>query len=161
MPYYFSYDAVIPNYIEEEGFYTKDKLHCTLAYSKEDFSDTQIDKLNLLNIPKEQEAIITGIKILNNHITLLIDNSNLIAINKNIINSFSIVEDYEEKIMHVSIKKKLKEIPASLKDLENKYCGQKIILNKPKLFIKHAISKEKEIINLDTIPLNKKMKLKY
>jgi hypothetical protein len=161
MPYYFSYDALIPDYIEEEGFYTKDELHCTLAYSKEDFSDKHLDKLNSFNIPKEEEAIITKIEILNNHITLLIDNPNLIITNKNILKHFSIVEDYKERIMHVSIKKKLKEIPASLKDWENKYCGQKIILNNPKLFIKHPISKEKKIINLDTMPLNNKMKLKY
>lgn len=161
MAYYFLYDALIPDYIEEEGFYTKAKLHCTLAYSKDEFSYENLDKLEILNIPKEQEATVTGVAILNNHITLLISNPNLSVINKNILAQFSIVEDYNERLMHISIKKNLKEIPGRLEDIENKYCGKKIILHKPKLFIKNLTSQEKTIITLDSIELSNTKKIKY
>lgn len=157
MPYYFSYDALIPNYIELDGFHKKEELHCTLAYSKEAISDTQLSKLSLINIPGKEDAIITEIDIFNNYIVLLIENTSLMKINKMLLKEFSIKEDHEERKMHVSIKEGLENLSINLKSLEDKYIGQKVLLCNPHLVIKDKILKQREIINLTTDLKNKKL----
>lgn len=160
MPYYFSYDALIPDYKEEEGFYNKEELHCTLAYSKKDISEEIWALLDSIEIPFKEEATVTRIEIFNHHLVLLIDNPNLIITNKKLIENFSIIEDHKEKNMHVSIRKELKSIPENLKYLEDIYVGKKITLSNPKLIIKDIVSKKEEVINLLNYSTNKKLKLK-
>jgi len=158
MAYYFSYDASIPNYVETEGFYTKEELHCTLAYSRKDLTEEQLHKVHSISIPAEESATITNIDIFNNHIVLLINNSSLIQTNKKILKDFSITEDHKERQMHVSINKGFKNNAINLEDLEKEYIGQTILLHSPKLIIKDIVTKEKNIISL--ISQNNKLKLK-
>jgi hypothetical protein len=159
MAYYFSYDVSIPEYIQEKDYYTNEELHCTLAYSQKDISKVQLEHINLIKIPINENATITKVDIFNSHIVLLIDNPNLMKINKNLLEQFSIVEEHQERKMHVSIRKGLGQEPINLKALEDKYIGKKILLHRPKLFIKDTITKEKTVISLDTIE-NKKLKPK-
>jgi hypothetical protein len=151
MSYYFSYDAVIPEYLEKEGFYNKEELHCTLAYSKKDLLEGQIEQLHSLNIPNHKTGIITGVEIFNDYVVLLIDSDNLNEINKELIEKFSITEDHADRKMHVSIKKEIGNDLIDLKEIENEYVGREVFLINPKIFLK-AINelniKETKIMHL-------------
>lgn len=149
MAYYFSYDASIPNYSEEENYYKKEELHCTLAYSKKDFSDSQLLSLISMKIALEEKCTITSIDIFNKHLVLLIDNPNLMQTNKHILETFSLVEDHSERKMHVSIQKNLGNEPLNIKLIEEKYVGQEIYLHNPKLIIKGLKDEEDRVINLE------------
>lgn len=151
MAYYFSYDAVISDYVEKEGFYKKEDLHCTLAYSTKNLLDNQLEKLNFLDIPHQQNMIVKGVDVFNDYIVLLIDNPNLTQINKELLKEFSIIEDHADRKMHVSIKKGIANNLINLHALEQEYIGREVLLKNPKLYIKTTNglnSKETTVIYL-------------
>ena len=160
MAYYFSYDVSIPNYLEEENYYKKEELHCTLAYSKNDFSNNQLLSLSSLNIELEEKCIVTKIDIFNKHLVLLIDNPNLMNTNKDILEKFSIVEDHSERKMHVSIRKNLGAEALNLKLIEEKYVGTEIYLHTPKLIIKGLNGGDDTVINLENYLKSTSLKIK-
>ena len=156
MPFYFSYDAIIPDYEEKSSFYKKEDLHCTLSYSIADINEEQLNLLNSFNINQKQYAVVCDMQILNNHIVLILKSDDHYQLNKDITNQFSIKEQYAEKIMHVTIKKGVEGY--TLDNLKNNYLGKKIELFNPKIYIKNSKTKEKLTLDLNNKYLNKKYK---